>query len=74
MRLTAGGFRELHWHTASEWAIMLYGSARLTAIDLDGQKFVIILSLDVFDRVKAEGFAPDVPKIRAHWISLSWAR
>src|ERR1044072_9255182 len=23
MRLTAGGFRELHWHTASEWAIML---------------------------------------------------
>src|SRR6266446_9697885 len=35
MRLTAGGFRELHWQTASEWAIMLYGSARLTAIDLD---------------------------------------
>src|SRR5438309_11045538 len=25
MRLTAGGFRELHWHTAGEWAIMLYG-------------------------------------------------
>jgi oxalate decarboxylase len=23
MRLTAGGFRELHWHTASQWAIML---------------------------------------------------
>jgi oxalate decarboxylase len=23
MRLTAGGFRELHWHTAGEWAIML---------------------------------------------------
>src|SRR5438132_9637655 len=35
MRLTAGGVRELHWHTASEWAVMLYGSARLTAIDLD---------------------------------------
>jgi oxalate decarboxylase len=32
--------RELHWHTASEWAIMLYGSARLTAIDLDGKSFV----------------------------------
>ncbi len=29
MRLTPGGFRELHWHMASEWAIMLYGSARL---------------------------------------------
>ena len=40
MRLTAGGFRELHWHTAAEWAIMLYGSARLTAIDLDGKSFV----------------------------------
>jgi oxalate decarboxylase len=23
MRLTAGGVRELHWHTAGEWAIML---------------------------------------------------
>jgi oxalate decarboxylase len=40
MRLTAGGFRELHWHTASEWAIMLYESARLTAIDLEGKSFV----------------------------------
>src|SRR2546430_15234006 len=40
MRLTAGGFRELHWHTAGEWAIMLYGSARITAIDLDGKSFV----------------------------------
>ena len=26
MRLTAGGVRELHWHTAAEWAIMLYGT------------------------------------------------
>ncbi len=25
MRLTAGGVRELHWHTAAEWAYMLYG-------------------------------------------------
>jgi oxalate decarboxylase len=40
MRLTAGGVRELHWHTAAEWAIMLYGSARITAIDLDGKSFV----------------------------------
>jgi oxalate decarboxylase len=40
MRLTAGGVRELHWHTAGEWAIMLYGSARLTAIDADGKSFV----------------------------------
>jgi oxalate decarboxylase len=40
MRLTAGGVRELHWHTAGEWAIMLYGSARLTAIDAQGRSFV----------------------------------
>jgi oxalate decarboxylase len=40
MRLTAGGVRELHWHTAGEWAIMLYGKARITAIDRDGKSFV----------------------------------
>jgi oxalate decarboxylase len=40
MRLTAGGIRELHWHTAAEWAIMLYGGARITAIDDDGRSFV----------------------------------
>ena len=40
MRLTAGGIRELHWHTAAEWALMLYGNARITAIDLDGRSFV----------------------------------
>ena len=40
MRLTAGGIRELHWHTAAEWAFMLYGNARITAIDNDGKSFV----------------------------------
>ena len=40
MRLTAGGIRELHWHQASEWSIMLSGSARITAIDKDGRSFV----------------------------------
>ncbi len=40
MRLTAGGIRELHWHSASEWAIMLSGAARITAIDNDGRSFV----------------------------------
>src|SRR6201998_3484797 len=28
MRLTAGSYRELHWHTADEWAIMLAGNVR----------------------------------------------
>src|SRR3954470_1963952 len=40
MRLTAGGVRELHWHTSGEWAIMLYGTARITSIDKDGKSFV----------------------------------
>jgi oxalate decarboxylase len=40
MRLTAGGVRELHWHTASEWAFMLYGTARITCVDSDGKSFV----------------------------------
>jgi oxalate decarboxylase len=40
MRLTAGGIRELHWHAAAEWAFMLYGSARITAIDAEGKSFV----------------------------------
>jgi len=40
MRLTAGGVRELHWHTAAEWAFMLYGNARITCIDSDGKSFV----------------------------------
>ena len=40
MRLTAGGIRELHWHDAAEWAIMLSGNARITALDNDGKSFV----------------------------------
>jgi oxalate decarboxylase len=40
MRLTPGGCRELHWHTAGEWAIMLEGTARITAIDGEGKSFV----------------------------------
>jgi oxalate decarboxylase len=40
MRLTAGGVRDLHWHTAGEWAIMLYGNARITGLDGEGKSFV----------------------------------
>jgi oxalate decarboxylase len=40
MRLTAGGVRELHWHAADEWALMLDGNCRLTAIDFDGSSYV----------------------------------
>ncbi len=40
MRLTAGSFRELHWHTADEWSIMLYGNARVTMLNPDGTIFI----------------------------------
>ena len=40
MRLNAGGVRELHWHKQAEWAYMLYGFARITAIDANGRNFV----------------------------------
>src|SRR5258708_11164225 len=40
MRLTAGGIRELHWHNAGEWALMLTGTARITALDNEGKSFV----------------------------------
>jgi len=33
MRLTAGSYRELHWHAANEWAYMLYGNARVTVFN-----------------------------------------
>jgi oxalate decarboxylase len=40
MRLTAGSFRELHWHTANEWAIMLYGNARVSCLNPDSTVFI----------------------------------
>jgi oxalate decarboxylase len=40
MRLTAGSYRELHWHLANEWAYMLYGSARITVLNPDGTIFI----------------------------------
>src|SRR5579884_242263 len=46
MRLTAGGVRELHWHVSAEWAIMLYGNARITAVNEQGKSFVADVSKD----------------------------
>ena len=40
MRLNAGGVRELHWHKAAEWAYVLTGKARITAVDANGNNFV----------------------------------
>ena len=40
MRLKRGAVREMHWHQPGEWAYMLYGHARITAVDLEGRQFV----------------------------------
>ena len=40
MRLKSGGVRELHWHKQAEWAFMLAGKARITAVDNDGHSFI----------------------------------
>lgn len=40
MRLNAGGVRELHWHKEAEWAYMIAGTARVTAVDVQGRQFV----------------------------------
>lgn len=40
MRLKPGGIRELHWHNQAEWAFMLAGRARITAVDAQGRNFI----------------------------------
>jgi oxalate decarboxylase len=40
MRLTAGSYRELHWHDANEWAYMLSGNARVTVFEPNGKIFI----------------------------------
>ncbi|EED13345.1 oxalate decarboxylase, putative [Talaromyces stipitatus ATCC 10500] len=40
MRLEAAGYRELHWHVAAEWAIVLNGSCRIQAVNDNGQTFI----------------------------------
>jgi oxalate decarboxylase len=39
MRLEPGAVRELHWHKQAEWAYMLWGGARITAVDPEGRGF-----------------------------------
>ena len=40
MRLKPGGIREMHWHKEAEWAYMLSGRARITAVDAEGRNFI----------------------------------
>jgi len=40
MRLGEGVIRELHWHKEAEWAYVLDGSVRVTALDYEGGNFM----------------------------------
>lgn len=40
MRLIRGGVRELHWHVSSEWAYVIYGKVRITAVEQHGRASV----------------------------------
>src|SRR5258708_6937147 len=40
MRLKPGGIREMHWHKDAEWASMLAGRCRITAVDQNGRNFI----------------------------------
>jgi oxalate decarboxylase len=39
MRLEPGAIRELHWHKEAEWAYMISGGARITAVDQNYHTF-----------------------------------
>ncbi|MEV5691166.1 oxalate decarboxylase family bicupin [Micromonospora globbae] len=40
MALEPGAYRELHWHKQSEWAYVLRGSCRISAVDQEGRTFL----------------------------------
>ncbi|KAL9070532.1 MAG: hypothetical protein Q9161_004829 [Pseudevernia consocians] len=40
MRLEEGAIRELHWHKEAEWAYVLEGNVRVTALDTEGGNYI----------------------------------
>ncbi|KAK3324894.1 RmlC-like cupin domain-containing protein [Apodospora peruviana] len=40
MRLAPFAYRELHWHTAGEWALVMKGCVRVAALSDEGQTFI----------------------------------
>ncbi|KAL2009489.1 hypothetical protein VTN00DRAFT_5296 [Thermoascus crustaceus] len=40
MRLEPGAYRELHWHVAGEWSIVLNGTCRIQAVNENGETFI----------------------------------
>lgn len=39
MKLGPNAYRELHWHTANEWALVLKGCTRVSAVNEEGKTF-----------------------------------
>lgn len=40
MRLAPNAYREMHWHSANEWAYIFAGGVRIAAVNQNGQSFV----------------------------------
>jgi oxalate decarboxylase/phosphoglucose isomerase-like protein (cupin superfamily) len=40
MHLAPNAYRELHWHSANEWAYVFAGGVRISAVNQNGQSFV----------------------------------
>lgn len=40
MRLGPNAYRELHWHTANEWGLLLKGCVRVSTVGTEGETFV----------------------------------
>ena len=38
--LEPGAYREVHWHKESEWAYVIQGSCRISAVDQEGRNFL----------------------------------
>lgn len=40
MKLAPNAYRELHWHSANEWAYIFNGSVRVSAVNQNGESFI----------------------------------
>lgn len=49
MRLEPAGYRELHWHVAAEWSLVLNGSCRIqvfSTVSMPGEKMLTRLGCE----------------------------
>ena len=61
MRLEPAGYRELHWHVAAEWSIVLNGSCRIQVFPCPSTtKFILIANNDQAVNEDGETFVDDL--------------